>query len=150
MPERKLSTILALVGVGLLWAACLVILFAPMGSRTTVTGTSAGSQVEVTERTPLWETDHDAAVFIVGVVVAFSVVAVGLIRFGGIVGGLLVALFCGLGLLASMLSVGIFLAPGGACLIAASALSIADRLERRARRRRERRLPAPPHPVAPT
>ena len=56
----------------------------------------------------------------------------------------------GLGLLASMLSVGIFLAPGGACLIAASALSVADRLERRGRRRRERRFPTPPHSVAPT
>ena len=149
MSERKLSTILAPVGVGLLWLACLVILFASMGSRTTTTSTSTGTSVEVTEHVSLWETDHDAVVFIVGVVVAFSVVAVGLIRFGGIVGGLLVALFCGLGLLASMLSVGIFLAPGGAVpdrgLRACRSPTGSNAAPPPARAA----LPRPPHPVAP-
>lgn len=150
MSTRKLSTIAALAGVVLLWLACAVILFAPLGTSEWTTTTPDGTTVEHTERTSLWETQHEAAVGIVQVVVVFSVVAVGLIRFGGIVGGIVVALFCGLGLIASMLSVGIFLAPGAGCLVLASALSIGDRFERRARRRRERRFPAPPYPVAPT
>lgn len=149
MNERKLSTIVALVGVGLLWIACAVILFAPLGESSTVTSSGDGTSVVRTERVSLWESDHDAAVLIVEVVVVFSVVALGLIRFGGIVGAFVVAVFCGLGLLASMLSVGIFLAPGGACLIVASALSMSDRFQVRATRRRERRFPTPPYPVPP-
>jgi len=137
----------ALVGVALLWASCAVILFAPLGSESSTAGTPSGQEVEVTRHVSIWEHDHAAGVRIVQIVVVFSIAAVGLIRFGGVAGGLLVGVFCGLGLLASLLSVGIFLAPGGACLIAASALSIADRLEWRARRRQERRSPPPPHPA---
>lgn len=145
MAVRKLSTIVAL-----LWAACAFLLVAPLGSTATTSYLPDGTPIDHFHKTSIWESDHDAGVRVVEVVLASSVVALGLIRFGGIVGGLVVALFCGLGLFASMLTVGIFLAPGGGCLILASALSISDRIERRARRRRERHVVVPPRPLAPT
>lgn len=137
---------LSLLGSVALLVAAVFLVSVGWGESSSTTSGPDGVQVTETHRSAsALESSPGTAVRWLTAAAAFALVATLLIRFGGRIGGGLVVVVTGLGIFASMLTIGIFLAPGAALLGAAAVVAEADRAERR----RLATLPPPPRfPVA--
>lgn len=141
MNLRRWSLGLSLLGSGALLAAAVFLVSTGWGESSTTTTGPGGIEVTETHRTAsALESSPGTAVRWLLAALAFAVAAALLIRFGGRAGGALVVVVVGLGTFASMLTIGILLAPGTALLGAAALLAEADRSERH----RLAALPPPP------
>lgn len=130
MNLRRWSLGLSVVGAAVWVAAATYLVSVGWGETSTTTATPGGGGVTETHRTAsAYENDPAQAVRMVLIVLAASVVAVLLIRFGGYVGPMVVIGITGLGTFAAMLTIGIFIAPGTACMGAAALLAIIDRAQ---------------------
>ena len=129
---RELSLWLSVLGGLALLAAAGFLVSVGWGESSTTTAGPGGTVVTETHRTAsaLESSPHVAIGWLLAVL-AFSILAGLLIRFGGRVGGALVVAIVGLGTFASLLTIGVVLAPGAALLGAAALLAELDRSERR-------------------
>ena len=132
MKLRRVSLWLSILGGVALMAATTFLISVGWGEVSTTTGGPDGTVVTETRRTAsALETSPVTAVGWLLAVLAFSIVAGLLIRFGGPVGRVVVLAIAGLGTLASIMTIGLFIAPGAALLSAAALLTEADRSNQR-------------------
>lgn len=130
MNLRRWSLWLSVAGAALWVAAATYLVSVGWGETSTTTATPDGGVVTETHRTAsAYENDPAQAVRMVLILLAVGVVAMMLVRFGGYVGPVVVIGITGLGTLAAMLTIGIFIAPGTACMGAAALIAIVDRAE---------------------
>ena len=146
MRTDRVSRRLAILGGAVLVTGVSGAVFLPSGVSVEVRSLPDGSLATTEHRSSLWQSQHEVALRVLLMVVAFAVVAGLLVRYGGRVGALLVIGVGGLGTFASILTIGIFLAPGASLLAASALVAEADRLERR---RLARRPAAPLAPMDP-
>ena len=143
MSFRALSLWLSVLGGLALMGAATFLVSVGWGEASTTTAGPGGTEVTETHRTAsALASSPRVAIGWLLAVLAFSVAAGLLIRFAGRVGGALVVAIVGLGTFASLLTIGIVLAPGAALLGAAALFAELDRSERR---RPANPQPPPPH-----
>lgn len=121
---------LGLIGIGgvLLVAAAVLLTTVSLGRSATERVGSDGKVVFETHATAsVFESSPRAALVWIAVAVGVAVVFGLLICFGRTPGALVVVLIAALALFASMLSIGIFLAPGLAAFVAAAMITIIER-----------------------
>jgi len=140
MNLRRVSLWLSISGGVALMAATTFLVSVGWGEVSTTTAGPGGSVVTRTHRTAsaLEAAPVTAIGGLLGVL-AFSIVAGLLIRFGGTVGRALVLAIVGLGTLGSIMTIGVLIAPGAALLGVAALLAEVDRSEQR----RQRFIPHP-------
>lgn len=132
MKLRMVSLWLSILGGVALMASTTFLISVGWGEVSTTTGGPDGTVVTETHRTAsALETSPVTAVGWLLAVLAFSIVAGLLIRFGGPIGRVIVLAIAGLGTLASIMTIGLFIAPGAALLSAAAVLTEADRSKQR-------------------
>lgn len=120
---------LALGPQAVLWLGAAVYLVSVgWGEISTVTTGPDGAQITETHRSSsALESSPETAEKVLLATLGWAAIAMLLIRFGGITGGLIVMVVSGMATLAAMLTIGVFIAPGTACMGAAALLAIADR-----------------------
>lgn len=130
MNRRRWSLWLSMLG-GVSWlAAASYLVSVGWGEVSTVTSGPDGTVVSETHRTAsAWENDPAMAARVLLATLIVAALAVVLIRFGGYVGGALVLVIAGLATMAAMVTIGIFIFPGTACMGAAALLALIDRAE---------------------
>jgi hypothetical protein len=128
MSLSRWSLWLSVLG-GVLWlAAAAFLVSVGWGEVSTVTAGSDGAMITETRRTAsVWENSPAMAARALLATLVVAAVAVLLIRFGGYLGGALVIGITGLATAAAMLTIGIFIVPGTACMGAAALLALIDR-----------------------
>ncbi|MFN7151301.1 MAG: hypothetical protein ACK4V6_17715 [Microthrixaceae bacterium] len=131
MTPRRWSLALTVFGGLLLLGGVSLLVTSSMGRGAMSSTNEFGRTVMIEYRTPsIWQDAPRTAVGWLVATVVF-VIAVGLlIRFGGIVAAVAVAMLMWLMVMASILTIGVFLAPGAAGLGAAAAASVVDRANR--------------------
>lgn len=128
MNLRRVSLWLSIVG-GTLWlAAAILLVSVSLGEVGTTTTDADGTMVIVSRRTASIMQDSPTVAFgWIAATTAFAVAATLLIRYGGIIGGAFVIAVVGMAVLASILTIGVYLAPGAAFFGAAALLAMVDR-----------------------
>ena len=127
---------LTVIGGALLVTAAIVLTTNSLGQSSSETVGSDGRAISESHATQsvLQSSPRDALIWI-GVALGVACLFGLLIRFGRTAGSLVVIVVSMLALLASMLSIGIFLAPSLGCFMAAAAVAMADQSDARARAR---------------
>ncbi len=145
MSLRGWSLWLSMLGAVLWLAAATFLVSVGWGEISTRAVGPDGAMISETHRTASALKNNPAMagrVLLATLIVA--AVAIVLIRFGGFLGGALVIGISGLATMAAMLTIGIFIAPGTACMGAAAVLALTDRIESK----RLSSLPPPPRLAA--
>jgi len=143
---RRLSLWLSVAGGSCLVAAAALLVSISLGETSSTFVDASGHVSTDSHRTAsVFGDSPRLALMWILVAGTFALLAVLAIRFGGIVGSAVVLVITGMTLLASMLTIGIFLAPGILLLDASAWAAIVDRGEQR----RLGSLPAPPPPPPP-
>jgi hypothetical protein len=123
--------VLTIVGGLLLLGGVSLLVTLSLGRGAMSSTDEYGRTVMVEYRTPsIWQDAPRTAVGWLVATVVFVVVIGLVIRWGGVVGAVVVAMLMWLIVMASILTIGIFLAPGAAGLSAAAAASVVDRANR--------------------
>jgi hypothetical protein len=131
MTPRRWSLVLTVVGGALLLAGVGLLVTLSLGRGAMSSTDEIGRTVMVEYRSPsIWQDAPRTAVGWLVATVVFVVVVGLVIRFGGVVGAVVVASLMWLMVMASILTIGIYLAPGAAGLSAAAAASVVDRATR--------------------
>jgi hypothetical protein len=127
MNARRWIWLLTVIGGGLLVAAVTFLVSTSWGVGGTTTTGPDGRTVVVEFRTPSVLQDSPRLAYgWIAAAIGFVVVVALVIRFGGVVGPALVLFVMWLMVAASIMTIGLFLAPGVGVLGAAAALAIAD------------------------
>lgn len=127
MSTRKWIWLLTVIGGALLVAAVTFLVSTSWGVGGTTTTGPDGRTVVVEFRTPSVLQDSPRLAYgWIAAAIGFVVVVALIIRFGGVVGPALVLLVTWLMVAASIMTIGLFLAPGVGVLGAAAALAIAE------------------------
>lgn len=128
MNPRRVSLWLSVVG-GTLWVAAATLLVSvSLGEVGTTTTDADGTMVIVSRRTASIMEDSPTVAFgWLAATLAFAVAATLLIRYGGIVGGAFVLAAAWMAVVAGILTIGVYLAPGAMFFGAAALLAMVDR-----------------------
>lgn len=144
MTPRRWSLLLTVVGGLLLLGGVSILVTVSLGRGAMSSTDEYGRTVMFEYRTPsIWQDAPRTAVGWLAATLVFVVVIGLIIRYGGVVGAVVVAMLMWLMVMASILTIGIFLAPGAAGLGAAAAASVVDRANRSAASKRSTEMSNP-------
>jgi len=147
MTVRRLSLGFTIVGGALLVAAAALLVSISLGEGGTTSMDANGVEISSTYRTPsIMQDSPRVAMGWIAATLAVVLVVGLLIRYGGYIGPVLVIAVMSLAVLVSILTLGVFLAPGVALLCNAAVLAIADRAIERDSRRKSTRGTFDPSP----
>lgn len=128
MSLSKWSFWLSVLGAALWLAAATFLVSVGWGEVSTTTVGSDGAIISETHRTAsAFESSAVMAARVLLATLITAAFAMLLIRYGGLLGGALVIGISGLATIAAMLTIGIYIAPGTACMGAAALLAVIDR-----------------------